>query len=54
MHFEALLTIRTGQELRARQEVRSAIVANVGYEWWIDELTRSPLPTGGIIVNRLY
>jgi hypothetical protein len=29
-------------------------VANVEYEWWIDELTRSPLPTGGVIVNRVY
>jgi hypothetical protein len=29
-------------------------VAKVEYEWWIDEPTRSPLPTGGIIVNRLY
>jgi hypothetical protein len=24
------------------------------YVWWIDELTRSPLPTGGVIVHRLY
>jgi hypothetical protein len=29
-------------------------VPDVEYEWWIDELTRSPLPTGGVIVSRLY
>lgn len=24
------------------------------YIWWIDELMRSPLPTGGVIAHRLY
>jgi hypothetical protein len=24
------------------------------YVWWIDELSPSPLPTGGVIVHRLY
>ena len=24
------------------------------YVWWIDELLPSPLPTGGVIVHRLY
>ena len=24
------------------------------YVWWIDELMRSPLPSGGVIVHRVY
>ena len=24
------------------------------YVWWIDELLPSPLPTGGVVVHRLY
>ena len=37
-----------------RNRVRSLSVPDVQYEFWIDELTRSPLPTGGVIVHRLY
>lgn len=27
---------------------------NYSYVWWIEELMRSPLPTGGVIAHRLY
>jgi hypothetical protein len=29
-------------------------VPDPDYVWWIEELMRSPLPTGGVIVHRLY
>jgi hypothetical protein len=38
----------------ARQAVISVLVPDPNYVWWIDELMRSPLPTGGVIAHRLY
>jgi hypothetical protein len=43
-----------GAQTMARQAVISVLVPDPNYVWWIDELMRSPLPTGGVIAHRLY